>query len=323
MKTKQIFKSLSITLLALLGIFCLTGCSKGGDNSAEINNLTQQIESLEEEIGKLQEEIEGLKQSNSTTTEGNGDLNNELEAIKQEQLIANDILKAQYQKEEAWQKYVTARSNYLTNTNGVRNNLVLDVDFAGYTFETSFYKRPDGKYAILYKEAENDLTLIYQEDSSVYEFSQHEQDGVLVNTREEGSLTNLWNIDYSVFSALPVYTWEYYGLFGGKLENLTKDDITKVEVVENGNLKITFTRTVFFEKVYANYETAYVYQYNITTTKEIAPDGKMVSEKFDLYLDEYLQTVSFNTTFNYGEVDVAEITDYIAIANQTELEEFN
>jgi len=316
---KKTIKTLSVGLLAVFGLLSFSGCSSAVDNSEAINGLSQQIEELQEEINNLQQDINNL-------TSQNQEMQQEIDNFNQEQLFVNDIIKTEYLREEIWQKYVKARSNYLTNANGVRNNLIIKVEFVEeqeHEHEISFYKRSNGEYSIL-KKFDNNIEFCYEDGEIAYTYSEEIIDDQTVRRRIPGFYNGLNNIDYSMFFGMEEYHWLHYGFYrGSSLQTLSKDTITSVEILPNGNFKITFNSTVFFEQSnYMSDDKERLSQSCLITTKEFSADGKILSEKSSLYNDLYDAEIVFNTTFKYGEVDVAELTDYIAIANQTEFEKY-
>ena len=116
MKFKGICKKFGVAAMACFGIFAFTGCSSG---------IT------EEHYDKIMQELADIKEENNNLK----DLISELEIAQL--------------KDNAWQLYLNSRSNFLTNSNGARNNLTIETKVNDETFSKSSYYVNDSKKALI------------------------------------------------------------------------------------------------------------------------------------------------------------------------------
>lgn len=213
MKNK-IFKALGVGAVATLGLFTLAGCSFGGNNANIIKGLENANTHLEKTVDLLKEQNKLLKDQNK--------------------LLEDYILENKgtiISSEEAWNKLTSSVTNWEINYNGVRDNvkITMSASQGNYTSVYEGLKTEGNGYVVLNSNENNESTqLAYEHNNNVFVYEKDTNS----YTKEQvsGHLTS-----ESVSGISNFFTMCF------NLEKMTYNDVTNVEVLNNGNCKISFT----------------------------------------------------------------------------------
>jgi len=237
MKNK-IFKALGVGAVATLGLFTFTGCSLSDSEKAKLmNELDNATEYMEETIDQLKEQNKKLKEQNQTAKL-------ELEESKKENDILQNYLEelqnenAKITAKEAFNKLLIAEYKLNTNYEGIRNNLKIigtennDNNNWYAEYVKTFYQSESNGF--IYNEKEcyenhNVELLVYEYDEKVYGYEKDLEDS------DDYSKAIFEN-----YASSETYALRSLGVVDGEL---SVHDIKSVEILENGNYKITFIFT--------------------------------------------------------------------------------
>lgn len=275
-KNKNILKGLGVGALACFGMLTFTGCS---------------VELSQEQINKIVHVVERSDKFMDDT----------LDLLEKQN--------AKLSKEEGWDLYQTALTIFLTNQEGIRNNIKITAeDLEGDKFVTYHYNDLQGTDIVLETGSElrgNDrITFVAEEDSDNYVYH-YAKDG----TEYEKSLLGEGVTEN--YSSILLY-----------VDNgVTSEDVVGCELLENGNYELSFVQT--FKSVNEDDEIMY-YNYVVY---EITSDGTFISQKtnfaeVDLNKDGAVtERFGGTITYEYGVVQESDFADILAEAKAAELTE--
>lgn len=306
-KNKKILKTLGVGAVATLGVFAMTGCSISDDEKTKL------MDSLENANTYMEKTINLLQNQNEELKDQNEKLEDYITEIKNEN--------AKITNEEAWNKVKLAVAQFKTNYNGVRDNLRIETDNykvgnAEYQkVMQEFYTTESGEYVSFF-EMTNTVTdiidygseLNYKDDGKIYRYTV-DNDGVTVEKEK-----TIVDIHHSVESASSVeYQLRSFIFFYE--ECLSADNVVSVEVLENGNYKITLS----FVKIQQSEENEpdeyydeqhYILQYEINT------ENNFEFCKINFSWDESSKDSQGNEDFDFNTIKVETKFDYNVVTKE-------
>jgi len=297
-KTKNILKGIGVGTLACLGMFGLTGCA------FDVN--------------------------------GTDDLNAKLEQLQQTQQETNALLVNQQVVDSAWNLFKKSYTNLLLNTEGIRDNVV--INFTQYQenvalgfYKTSIYKTESQETVLMMETSESDRIMLTFEFEESLEGGAHSS-GVYT------SVSNIYRDEFETKTKISGYddiqayivssnaiTWCIRELAEDmpNVSEFTKEDICAVEILPNGNYAIEFVSN----NLNAGNGTGTI----ISWTVEISEDCKIINHRTKLidvnyyegHQANYSNVGDFEITYSYETVDSATILSCIdeAKAATTETED--
>jgi len=208
----------------------------------------------------------------------------------------NNLINQQLLVDRAWGLIQTALAELLINIDGVRDNLVMEYTLAQETSIQVFYKTSSGDYVFA-----QDNHVVYEDNSGMYSYRYNDKDDLY----EKVKLGD-WN-------SMEVYFVEELNSFNF-VGDATKENITSVEILNNGDYKITIVYNRNKELEYTSQQVATILEL------VISPDGKCSSikksnmdiQKWEGNDDEGDETSAWiykdgMIEFKYGAVDVEEV----------------
>lgn len=273
-KNKNIFKGLGVGALACFGMLTFTGCS---------------VDLTEDQVEKVMMVVDQSDKFMSET----------LNLLQKQN--------AKLSKEEGWDLYKLAHAKFITNQNGIRNNLKITSQYLeGDELVTYYYNDSNGIDLILETGSElggNDrITFVVEEESTnkVYSYVQKgtEYEKALLG---EGVVEN------------------YYPVIAINISFCTLENMTSCELLENGNYKLSFVQSEQGEDpenniTYCNY-----------TTYEITKEGMFISQnvviaEIDNNTDGTINEIfGGKMTYEYGIVQESDFADILAEAKDAEI----
>jgi len=273
--------------------------------------LQSQKTTLETKLAKLEEQVELLKEQNRILEEQNANLEKLLEEAKK------------MTKEEVWNLAQTADFNLMLNNGGLRDNLIVTAVERNLNLQMDlmyYYNSGDAKiFAELSGDSQGVVTsaeLWYQTtDSNVVlaDIDKVENEYVcdLIDERDKTSTFD---------DCIGVYRG---GVMGVNLFGLTYDDLTYYEILDNGNVKLTFVKYNEFvnpdkEEEHFIALQDYAFEYSL--------DGKLVSLKMASRIIEkegefenrigMIEEATYNMEYilRYGEIDTDLVESWVEIA---------
>lgn len=257
------------------------------------NLLESQNEILEDKLAKLEEQIEILKEQNKLLEEAN-----------------------RLTKEEVWNLAQTADFNLIMNVGGIRDNLKYTAatsDVTGeFMAEVVFYNSNDVKFfAECY---DSSVELWYQKDGQNICMADIEKfdDEYACGGLDVRQPTDIFEDCVGIYrGSLPtINTFE-----------LTYDDLSHYEILENGNVKLTFVKYEYNYNDGEEENEGYEKLINIATF-EYSTDAKIQAISFETKVlevtDEYEGFITPNYamayTVSYGEVDSELLESWVELA---------
>ena len=283
-KNKKILKVLGVSALACVGMFGLTGCANVEISQDKFNNLVE-----------IAEKADGVMQEQNTNLE------KLLEEAKK------------MTKEEIWNFAKTVDFNLMTNANGLRDNLLATMesteDDSTESMSIWCYNTNEMKvFAELYDGAE----LWYQTSESnviLADIDQVDDDYVCTDPIDDKGE------DANFDDCIGVYRGSVFGI---NLFDLTYDKFSHYEVLENGNIVLTY---LDYEYNYQNEAKTDYEKFLVTYVCEYSLDGKLISFKMDLKLIETEGDCTSHETFKggkiafqYGAVDTDLVKSWVELA---------
>lgn len=215
----------------------------------------------------------------------------------------NNLINQQLLVDRAWGLIQTAQAKLLLNIDGIRDNLVMEQSVGEYTSIQVFYKTTSGDYVF-----SQDNHVVYEDNSGIYSYRYNDKEAFYEK------------VELSDYNRMEVYFVEQLNSFNF-VGDATKENITSVEILNNGDYKI--------KVVYNRIEELEYTSQQVSTILElvISPDGKCVSvhqsniniQKWEGNDDEGDETAAWISKdlivkFKYGAVDVEEVLTKLAEA---------
>lgn len=298
-KNKKILKGLGIGALACVGMLGLTGCANVEVSQDKVNSM---IETAEKADARLDEYIDLLEQQNQQLLEQNNKL---------EDLINQDRLT----KEEVWNLAMTTDFNLMMNVGGARDNLVItavnDNLQLGMLY---YYNSSDSK---IFAEISGDgqgvvagAELWYQKGDSNVVLADIDKAGTgyMCDYTDEKSENDVFEDCIGVYrgSCPGIRDWE-----------LTIEDLNHYEILENGNVALTFVKYNTYGNNKEYYTTLNKYMF------EYALEGKLVSIEYGSRCVEATDGAEVIDTnedvkyvFSYGTVDTELVESWVELAEE-------
>ena len=266
-KNKKIFKALGVGAVATLGLFTMAGCSLSDTEKADV------MEGLENANTYMEETIDLLKEQNKQLNEQNNKLEDYINEIQQEN--------AKITSEEAYNKLMMAKAKFETNYQGIRDNFRIIQTYDEYPDDISiieYYKTNDNGYvSIDHSEyVENGGPngeikyvrdkLIYENDGKTYQYTKRKEN-------ENSSYSKVMIIDDEMSETLSGVDYIMSRLC---FELLSEKNIKSIEILENGNSKITVIAEDEREDDNEVNKDIYYIEYELTS------DNKIVSVSINL-----------------------------------------
>lgn len=216
-------------------------------------------------------------------------------------------LEGKYENQEvvdfdyAYGLFSLAQYSYSHNFQGYRDNLVMTINRAiegtEVSIENYFYKDDSNNYHYVQIVSDGEIRVIYETSDAVYSVSKTNQ-GVVTKTNTELDSTEL---------ALITTRGEFLDVLGDA--NESKNSLTKVEKLENGNLSLTFVEeegAVFGMRIF-----------------EITTDGKIISSKssFSGLINGTVESFMEEITLSYGNANDTTFQEKLAWAEAQEVTE--
>ncbi len=300
-KNKKILKGLGIGALACVGMVGLTGCSKVEVSQEKVDSM---IETVEKVDGRLDDYIDLLEQQNQQLQDQNAMLEEQNKLLEQ----ANKLT-----KEDVWNLAQTADYNLMMNVGGVRDNLKIAMQEVtnDYTIE-GFY---------MYYNTDSVQSKVSKEDGLHVSY-QKEEDKVV-----KGRISLSDNDEYicdSIYESTSAKTLEeYIHVYSGTLPGinsfeLTYEDLSHYEILENGNVKLTFVKYDTYQQAGNEYvETLETCSFEYTLDAKlvsIEESSKIIYESSGL--DEIDGEIEYTRSYNlsYGTVDVDLVESLVELA---------
>lgn len=286
-KNKNILKGLGVGALACCGMFALTGCS---------------VELSQSQVDKVMQVVD------------------QSDKFMEDTLDLLEKQNAKLSKEEGWDLYQTALTKFLTNQNGLRNNMKITIKQFSSAYpeddavvDLYLYNDMNGVDLQLEKfthELGTDVSLLYADDESgVYEYNKSgaECEKSLVG---EGLLENYLSILLYVDNGV------------------TSEDVVGCELLENGNYKLSFINCeIDFYEGEDEEDEGHNLAYYSYIVYEITSDGIFISQEtnfaeVDLNKDGAVtERFGGTITYDYGVVQESDFADILEEAKAAELTE--
>lgn len=290
MNKRKIFKSLAVFGIAVLCSISCVGCSLGG---AEISqeDLDKTIDVIQSVDEKYQDLIDELK----------------------EQTEIYESIKNNYNtltKEEAYNLCLLSTNKILLNYNNVLDNLKIEIKqteglgntTVSDTYTYNYFKTQDYSLVCLYSE-DNEGKHVSFKNGNKYIDSWYSRTP-LNAVSGSGSAYIGEEYDYSIRESFEdaAYRESEFSMLTTIYDS---DLISNVELLENGNYKITFTASDIINEE----------EIVIISDYEISQDGKLI--KVDTYkLTDWINFESVSTEYKYGGVSDSEIENCCQIIEE-------
>ncbi len=301
-KNKKVLKTLGVGALCLCGALTFAGCSNIEISQEKVDSM---VETVEKTDSRLDEYIDLLEQQNAN-----------LEKLLEE---ANKMT-----KEDVWNLAQTADYNLMMNVDGLRDNLIVtgvredlglqqDLMYYYNTSDTKIFAELNGDEECVITGVE----LWYQTSESnviLADINKTETDYVCGSIEERDE-------SFVFENCIGVYSGGCPGINGF---GLTYDDLSHYQILENGNIKLTFAKndTYYQNEEQTEYVTAlevYSYEYSL--------EGKLVSFEINSKTIDYSESVMENMpglieelnmeikyVLTYNAVDVELIESWVELA---------
>lgn len=280
MKKKNILKMLGVGVLALTGTFAFAGCS-------DINLTEKQIDKILYVV-------------------------DESDTFMQDVLDLMEKSTNKLNKEEAYDLYKLSILKLSTNQDGILNNLKISASESregtqNYRYEglNYLYQMTDG--------TKIDLNIRGDRDSFEIKYSTEQNTFVDFNKNGE-------SINKTEKNEVLLLNRNENGFYAYSIFELNKDDVAGSETLENGNVKIYYTKTVLSSDEHNNYST-YMTGYAI-----MSKDCLLLEENFCIHWisegEDNSEFVSEDIIkYSYGIIKDADIEGYLNEALSYENEE--
>ena len=334
-KTKKVIKSLGIGALLCAGAFTFAGCSLNAEDKALVenkvaqleqqlqlqsdflesqkdllelqNNLINQLkqketetnEKLDEQNDLIEDQNELINQLKEKETETNAKLDEQNDLLEQQSNLLkeqNNLINQQLLVDRAWGLIQTAQAKLLMNIDGVRDNLIMEQTLGQETSIQEFYKTTSGDYVF----AQNNH-VVYEDNSGIYSYRHNDKEAFYEK------------VELSDYNCMEVYFVEELNSFNF-VGDATKENITSIEILNNGDYKIKIVYNRIKELEYTSQQVSTILELVISS------DGKCVSahqsniniQKWEGNDDEADETAAWISKdlivkFKYGEVNVEEV----------------
>ena len=219
-------------------------------------------------------------------------------------------------KEEAWNLAKRADFNLKMNVGGVRDNLVFESVTDGKQYKMAYYNSENLK-VYGHVEGDSNVYCYYQEtDGNVYDvfIKKVEDQNVCTYVYDNGKDDSFEYITRLYDSNIP--SIESY--------DCTYEDLNHYEILDNGNVKLTFVKNVIKYEDEDDQTSPYRWVMEIVEL-EYSLDAKIVAGSYKTVLmhedEDYsgysgLEDISF--VANYGAVDVEMVESWVELANGKE-----
>lgn len=319
MKKNKFFKALGVGAVATLGLFTMAGCSLSDSEKADVMEglenantyMEETIDLLKEQNRKLNEQNQELNEQNQILREQNESLENYLDEFKQEN--------AKITTEDAFNKLMIAKAKLETNNNGIRNNLrVICVATDGVFTQNQIvelYKTENNGY-VSNVVLDDDFSgfssnLCYEDGDNVYEY--------IVDKDLEGNFVKYTKEVRADFLSSESGSGLIYLMTPMFLDKLSAENIYSVEILENGNYKISAIVESEFEEegedYYYNKQT-YLLEYEITSDYKLISMNinqfvKTTEEVENGLVEEHSFTTSGSVRIDYNTITEEYINELL------------
>lgn len=309
-RNKKIIKGIGVGTLACVGVLGLTGCSKVEVSQDKVDNMIETVEKvdnkLDEYVNLLEQQKQELQDQNEELQKVNDALNEQKELLEE----ANRLT-----KEEVWNLAKRADFNLKMNVNGLRDNLVFESVVDNTQYKMAYYNSEDLKVYAQFDGSE--VYCFYQEtDGNVYDaiIEKVEDQNVCTYVYDNGKDDSFEYITRLYDSNIP--SIESY--------DCTYEDLNHYEILDNGNVKLTFVKNVIEYEDEDDQTSPYRWVMEIVEL-EYSIDAKIVAGSYKTVLmhedEDYsgysdLDDVAF--VANYGAVDVEMVESWVELANGKE-----
>lgn len=301
MKKKKIFKALGVGVLATLGLFTFTGCSLS-DNEKE--DLMKGIENandyMEEQIDLLKNQNNLLAQQNRELKEENDILQDYLEELQKEN--------AKITSKEALNKLALAVNMFITNNNGIRDNLKIiceeDRDNEKLVYTKSYYESENNGCIYMGTESYEDVNvgiIVYEHDGKIYGY--------------EKDLKNPEDYKKGIFgrySSSEAYA-DIYNFADNIMfeKNTTANDIKSVEILQNGNYKIAVILNDEGRESETDFSNTYY-----TLEYEITKDCRFVQCVVNMFCQKNIKEPNTNVKYEVRNTTMTITFEYDSLTEE-------
>lgn len=261
-----------ITGIAASTLACLSVCTFAGCSNLEINQT--QVNST---IENLQQSVDELKQQNEY-----------LKNLNQQAL-----------KDHAWDLFQQSSIDFILNNNDIRNNIIVTTYNDGVMADKQIYYTKENNDTIYIREYDDiSYKIAYKDNSKVYEYFK-QSGGHYDKTEYSEEIIDSHQI-VTPFSIYPYYT------------QFTKDNISSIEILSNGNYSINFIIT---ESIYNESEDQ-----TITAIAKceiiISADYKILSSntKFQTFFDSPNENGTFSDLLHFSKIEYVYQIDESTLA---------
>lgn len=300
-KFKKHLKAIGICCLALASCFMLSGC-----NNVPINLEQEQVDALVETVNstdeKLQELIEAVENNqvnleelyqilNGNATATDGKLAELIEAIENNKLNLNElyeILNAQNNKLTAQDAYKMALNAELKLANNIGE------EACAYKVEHKVKRAGETKIGIEYFVKNQDASKTYVGTQGGFDSG---TTAVYYNAEQYKYVSyDSWGEEVRTHNYyLSAMQFAYMSKYNLKVKNFNVDNVVNVEVLANGNIKVTFYKYDTTSEIYEQYDGT---EYTVKTSTEQTFVVELNANGLIVATEQYVNEVETSPTYS-------------------------